>query len=153
LALEVTLVLDEVPPYLVADQLVAEARRVAGLAVALYVVDVDGSHLLRLAGSPEFPQRIEAPPALGPEIVPEELPAFYTRLQERPPWVCEDQGALPEVVDEQSWEDDEEPRASDRRPVEVTEIGVERLGAGTTRTTALRERKPTPWCVAKNEIP
>jgi serine phosphatase RsbU (regulator of sigma subunit) len=85
LALEVTRVLDEVPPHLVADQLVAEARRSAGAAVALYVVDIDGSHLLRLAGSEEFPERIEAPPALGPEIVPEGLPDFYLRLQQRLP--------------------------------------------------------------------
>jgi serine phosphatase RsbU (regulator of sigma subunit) len=81
LALEVTRVLDEVPPHLVADQLVSEARRAAGVPVALYVVDIDGSHLLRLAGSEEFPARIDSPPALGPEIVPEGLPAFYEHLQ------------------------------------------------------------------------
>jgi serine phosphatase RsbU (regulator of sigma subunit) len=85
LALEVTRVLDEVPPHLVPDQLVAEARRAAGVAVALYVIDIDGSHLLRLAGSEEFPERIDDPPALGPEIVPEGLPDFYVRLQERLP--------------------------------------------------------------------
>lgn len=85
LALEVTRVLDEVPPHLVADQLVAEARRAAGVAVALYVVDIDGSRLWRLAGSEEFPDRIDAPPALGPEIVPEGLPAFYEQLQQRLP--------------------------------------------------------------------
>ncbi len=85
LALEVTRVLDEVPPHLVPDQLVAEARRAGGVAVALYVVDIDGSHLLRLAGSEEFPDRLEAPPALGPEIVPEGLPAFYARLQDKLP--------------------------------------------------------------------
>jgi len=82
LALEVTRVLDEVPPHLVPDQLVAEARRAGGVPVALYVVDIDGSHLLRLAGSPEFPARIDEPPALGPEIVPEGLPEFYERLQQ-----------------------------------------------------------------------
>ena len=87
MALEVTRVLDEVPPYLVAEQLVAEARRVAGVAVALYVVDIDGSHLLRLAGSPEFPEHVQSPPALGPEIVPEELPAFYAQLQAQLPGV------------------------------------------------------------------
>jgi len=81
LALEVTRVLDEVPPHLVPDQLVAEAQRVGGVAVALYVVDIDGSHLLRLAGSQEFPERIDDPPALGPEIAPEGLPVFYERLQ------------------------------------------------------------------------
>src|SRR6476620_3974557 len=85
LALEVTRVLDEVPPHLVPDQLVAEARRAAGVAVALYVIDIDGSQLLRLAGSEEFPDRLDAPPALGPEIVPEGLPAFYARLRDRLP--------------------------------------------------------------------
>ncbi len=85
LALEVTHVLDEVPPHLVPDQLVAEARRAAGVAVALYVVDIDGSHLLRLAGSEEFPDDLADPPALGPEIVPEGLPAFQDRLRQRLP--------------------------------------------------------------------
>ena len=85
LSLEVTRVLDEVPPHLVPDQLVAEARRAAGVSVALYVVDIDGSYLLRLAGSEEFPERLEDPPALGPEIVPEGLPDFYARLEQRLP--------------------------------------------------------------------
>ena len=90
LALEVTQVLDEVPPHLVPDQLVAEARRAGGVAVALYVVDIDGSKLLRLAGSEEFPDALPVPPALGPEIVPEGLPAFQERLRERlPGCVCE----------------------------------------------------------------
>lgn len=41
LALEVTHVLDEVPPHLIADQLVAEARRAAGVAIGLNVAAVD----------------------------------------------------------------------------------------------------------------
>lgn len=85
LPLEVTHVLDEVPPHLVPDQLVAEARRAAGVAVALYVVDIDGSQLVRLAGSEDFPAELDAPPALGPEIVPEGLPAFQARLRARLP--------------------------------------------------------------------
>ncbi len=85
LPLEVTHVLDEVPPHLVPDQLVAEARRAAGVAVALYVADIDGSQLVRLAGSEDFPAELEAPPALGPEIVPEGLPAFQVRLRQRLP--------------------------------------------------------------------
>ncbi len=92
LILEVTRVLDEVPPHLVADQLVAEARRVAGVAVALYVVDIDGSRLIRLAGSEEFPEELDAPPALGPEIVPEGLPDFHDRLQ------CQLPGCLAEPL-------------------------------------------------------
>ena len=85
LPLEVTHVLDEVPPHLVPDQLVAEARRAAGVPVALYVVDIDGSQLVRLAGSEDFPAELEAPPALGPEIVPEGLPTFQARLRQRLP--------------------------------------------------------------------
>ncbi len=85
LTLEVTHVLDEVPPHLIADQLVAEARRVAGVAVALYIVDIDGSQLIRLAGSEDFPATLDAPPALGPEIVPEGLPSFYALLERRLP--------------------------------------------------------------------
>ena len=85
LSLEVTHVLEEVPPHLVADQLVAEARRAAGVPVALYVVDIDGSQLVRLAGSGDFPPDLDAPPALGPEIVPEGLPSFAELLRERLP--------------------------------------------------------------------
>ncbi|MCW3067089.1 MAG: SpoIIE family protein phosphatase [Solirubrobacterales bacterium] len=85
LPVDVTRILDEVPPHLLPDQLVAEARRVGGVPVALYVVDIDGSHLLRIAGSEEFPPSLDAPPALGPEIVPEGLPDFYIQLQQRLP--------------------------------------------------------------------
>jgi serine phosphatase RsbU (regulator of sigma subunit) len=85
LPLEVTHVLDEVPPHLVPDQLVAEARRAAGVPVALYVADIDGSQLVRLAGSDDFPEELDAPPALGPEIVPEGLPAFQAKLRRQLP--------------------------------------------------------------------
>jgi serine phosphatase RsbU (regulator of sigma subunit) len=79
-------VLDEVPPDLVADQLVAEARRVAGVPVALYVIDVDGSGLLRLAGEePELPARIDAPLGLGHEIAPESLPELYAYVRSELP--------------------------------------------------------------------
>src|SRR3954471_14540376 len=62
LPLEALHVLDEIPPHLVADQLVAEARRLAGVPVALYVIDIDGSALLRLAGEEgELPDRLEVP--------------------------------------------------------------------------------------------
>jgi serine phosphatase RsbU (regulator of sigma subunit) len=93
LPLEVTHILDEVPPHLIADQLVAEARRAAGVPVGLYVVDIDGSRLVRLAGSEDFPTWLKAPPALGPEIVPEGLPAFYERLR----------GQLPRCVAAPLW--------------------------------------------------
>ena len=77
LALEVTHVLDEVPPHLVPDQLVAEARRAAGVAVALYVVDIDGSQLIRLAGSEDFPDRARRRrPRSGPRSCPRGCPRF-----------------------------------------------------------------------------
>jgi AcrR family transcriptional regulator len=50
LSLDAIEVLDSVPPHLVAEQLVAEAQRIAGVPVALYLVDIDGSRLVRLAG-------------------------------------------------------------------------------------------------------
>src|SRR4051812_5508719 len=93
LPLEVTHILDEVPPHLVPEQLVAEARRAGGVPVALYVIDIGGSQLIRLAGSEDFPLELEAPPALGPEIVPEGLPAYEQRLRE---W-------LPGCVTEPLW--------------------------------------------------
>ena len=57
LPLEVTHVLDEIPPHLVPDQLIAEARRTGNVPVALYVADIDGSQLIRLAGSDDSARR------------------------------------------------------------------------------------------------
>ena len=65
---DIVRVLDEVPPPLLPEQLIAEAMRIARGPVALYVLDIDGSHLLRLAGTDEFPARLQAPLALGPEL-------------------------------------------------------------------------------------
>jgi serine phosphatase RsbU (regulator of sigma subunit) len=85
LPLEVTHVLDEIPPHLVPDQLIAEARRTGNVPVALYVADIDGSQLIRLAGSDDVPAELEGPPALGPELAPEGLPAFQARLRTQMP--------------------------------------------------------------------
>ena len=61
-SLSVVDVLNKVPPHLVGDQIIAEARRLDGVSsAALYLVDIDGSRMLLLAGSPEFPR-----PAAGP---------------------------------------------------------------------------------------
>jgi AcrR family transcriptional regulator len=73
--------LDEVPPHLVPEQLVAEARRVAGVPLALYLVDVDGSALLRIAGEADaLPGRIEAPVGLGQEIALDALPELEAHV-------------------------------------------------------------------------
>ncbi len=87
-ALDVARVLDKVPAHVLPEQLVAEARRLAGVPVALYVVDIDGTHLLRLAGPEEFPARLKAPLALGPELAEDGIPDLRTRLESELPGVA-----------------------------------------------------------------
>ena len=80
--LDVADILNKVPPHLLGEQIVAEAQRIAGVSsVSLYVVDIDGSRLLRLAGSREFPNELRAPLAVGPEIAREGI-ASLRRLIE-----------------------------------------------------------------------
>jgi hypothetical protein len=78
--LDVARVLDNVPAQLLPEQLVAEARRLVEVPVALYVLDIDGTRLLRLAGSDDFPGTIAAPLALGPELAEDGLPELEERL-------------------------------------------------------------------------
>ena len=85
--LDVVRVLDEIPPPLLPEQLVAEASRLAGGPSALYVLDIDGSHLLRLAGREDFPARLEAPLALGPELAEDGLPDLAAHLARELPGV------------------------------------------------------------------
>ncbi len=62
-------------PHLVPERVVEIASTRAGCPVAAYVLDVDGSCALRLAGDVErFPGRIRAPVGVGPEIIPGALP-------------------------------------------------------------------------------
>jgi serine phosphatase RsbU (regulator of sigma subunit) len=49
-------------------QLVAEAERIAGVPVALYVLDIDGSRLLHMAGAERLAKELPAPLAIGPEL-------------------------------------------------------------------------------------
>jgi serine phosphatase RsbU (regulator of sigma subunit) len=85
LFLDAIQVLDSVPPHLVAEQLVAEAQRIAGVPVALYLVDVDGSRLVRLAGSREFPPHFDDVFALGGEIPSDGVAELEHRLAEQFP--------------------------------------------------------------------
>ena len=72
-----TEVLNKVPPHLLGDQIVSEARRLAGVtSVALYLIELEGTHLVRLAGSEEFPETLDLPSAVGPELPREALPAL-----------------------------------------------------------------------------
>jgi len=68
LVLDAIHVFDVVPPAALPEQLTAEAERLAGVPVALYVLDIDGTHLLRIAGTRQLPAQIEAPLAIGPEL-------------------------------------------------------------------------------------
>ena len=84
--LDVTEVLNKVPPHLLGDQIVSEAQRLAGVtSVAAYLVDIDGTALLRLAGSEQFPQRIALDFGVGPEIPREALPPLRAQLAEELP--------------------------------------------------------------------
>jgi len=80
--LDVADVLNKVPPHLLGDQIVSEAQRLAGVtSVALYLVDIDGTLLLRLSGSQEFPSEIDAPLAVGPEVPREGLPRLRALIE------------------------------------------------------------------------
>ncbi len=84
--LDITEVLNKVPPHLLGDQIVAEAQRLGGVrSVALYLVDIDGTRLRRLAGSQEFPEELGLPLAVGPEIPREGLRALADALKQELP--------------------------------------------------------------------
>jgi serine phosphatase RsbU (regulator of sigma subunit) len=83
-ALEAIQVFDVVAPPVLPEQLVAEAERIAHVALALYVLDIDGSHLLRVAGPERVPKRLEAPLAVGPEIDADGLSELRERFRDYP---------------------------------------------------------------------
>ena len=84
--LDVADVLNKVPPHLLGEQIVAEAQRIAGVSsVALYLVDIDGSRLLRTAGSAEFPEELAAPLAVGPEIPRAGIPGLRRLIEQELP--------------------------------------------------------------------
>jgi AcrR family transcriptional regulator len=85
--LDLARTLDEIPPHLFPEQFVSEARRVSGGPVALYVLDIDGTHLLRLAGPEEFPARLAAPLALGAEMAEDGIPELTASLSAELPGV------------------------------------------------------------------
>jgi serine phosphatase RsbU (regulator of sigma subunit) len=82
--LEAIHVFDAVAPPVLPDQLVAEAQRIANVPLGLYVLDIDGSHLLRIAGPERLPERLEAPLAIGPELDSDGLSELRRRLTDYP---------------------------------------------------------------------
>jgi serine phosphatase RsbU (regulator of sigma subunit) len=83
-SLEAIQIFDVVSPSVLPEQLVAEAERIAGVPVALYVVDIDGSHLLRVAGSKRLSDRLEAPRAIGPELDASSISKLRAELSRHP---------------------------------------------------------------------
>jgi serine phosphatase RsbU (regulator of sigma subunit) len=83
LALDAIHVFDAVPPALLPGQLVAEAERIAAVPVALYLLDIDGSRLLHIAGDERLGPSLEAPFAVGPEIDADGIALLRGRV-ERP---------------------------------------------------------------------
>jgi AcrR family transcriptional regulator len=70
-------VLNKVPPFQLGEQIIAEAQRLPGVSsAALYVVDLDGASMQRLAGAATFPAQIAVPLAVGPEVPREGVAAI-----------------------------------------------------------------------------
>jgi AcrR family transcriptional regulator len=79
-------VLNKVPPHLLGEQIVAEAQRLDGVSsAAVYLVDLEGRRLLRLAGPASFPERLPVTLAVGTEIPQEGLPALEASIAEHLP--------------------------------------------------------------------
>ncbi len=84
--LSVADVLNKVPPHLLGDQIVAEAQRIAGVSsAAIYLVDLEGTRLMRLAGPTSFPETLPAKLAVGTEIPREGLPALEATIEDHLP--------------------------------------------------------------------
>jgi serine phosphatase RsbU (regulator of sigma subunit) len=70
-------VLNKVPPFQLGEQIIAEAQRLGGISsAALYVIDLDGASMQRLAGAATFPAQVTVPLAVGPEVPREGVAAI-----------------------------------------------------------------------------
>jgi AcrR family transcriptional regulator len=82
-ALSITDVLNKVPPFQVGEQIVAEAQRLHGVtAAAVYLADLEGTTMQRMAGPGTFPERIAIPLAVGPEIPREGIAPLRATIEE-----------------------------------------------------------------------
>jgi serine phosphatase RsbU (regulator of sigma subunit) len=76
-------VLNKVPPFQLGEQIIAEAQRLPGISsAALYVVDLDGASMQRLAGAATFPAQVTVPLAVGPEVPREGVAAIRAVFEE-----------------------------------------------------------------------
>jgi serine phosphatase RsbU (regulator of sigma subunit) len=86
--------MDEIPPHRLARWLADEAARRAGGDAGIYLIDLDGLELVRVAGGPGVPERIVGVPAVGPEIAPEALAGLRALVERTVPGAA----AAPMVV-------------------------------------------------------
>lgn len=68
------------PPHRLPERVVAEAERATGGPAAIYVVDIGGSILCRVAGSAGLPAELDVTGAIGPEIGRDGADALAQRL-------------------------------------------------------------------------
>jgi AcrR family transcriptional regulator len=81
--LSVTEVLNKVPPFQTGEQIVAEAQRMEGVSsAAVYLVDLEGSTMVRMAGPASVPKQIPVPLAVGPEIPREGVEPLRAAIDE-----------------------------------------------------------------------
>jgi serine phosphatase RsbU (regulator of sigma subunit) len=81
--LSITEVLNKVPPFQIGEQIVAEAQRLHGVsAAAVYLADLEGTTMQRMAGPGTFPERIAIPLAVGPEIPREGIAPLRAAIEE-----------------------------------------------------------------------
>ncbi|HVV89926.1 MAG TPA: PP2C family protein-serine/threonine phosphatase [Solirubrobacterales bacterium] len=83
LALDAIHVFDAVPPALLPGQLVAEAEEIGGVPVGLYLLDIDGSSLLHMAGDDRLGRSLDAPFAVGPELDADGIARVRERIARR----------------------------------------------------------------------
>ncbi|MBJ7472564.1 MAG: SpoIIE family protein phosphatase [Solirubrobacteraceae bacterium] len=84
--LSVSDVLNKVPPFQLGTQIVAEAQRLDGVSsAAIYLVDLDGAQLRRLAGAHTFPPILPIDLAVGPEIPREAVAALRATIEQHLP--------------------------------------------------------------------
>jgi serine phosphatase RsbU (regulator of sigma subunit) len=83
LALDAIHVFDAVPPAQLPGQLVAEAEGLAGVPVALYLLDIDGSRLLHIVGDERLGPSLDAPFAVGPELDADGIAGVRERIERR----------------------------------------------------------------------
>ncbi|MEO8969112.1 MAG: SpoIIE family protein phosphatase [Solirubrobacteraceae bacterium] len=76
-------ILNKVAPFQLGEQIIAEAQRLPGVSsAALYVIDLDGASMQRLAGAETFPAQVTAPLAVGPEVPREGVAAIRAVFEE-----------------------------------------------------------------------